>query len=117
MTPDEFERNAIAVASDWAFILRVSLLDKTEHAVKLRLHIDTECFVQVYANPQKSLVSYTLILNRTRIYGRDCDGGGWHRHPYDAPETHDFSDEGSLEVSLSEFLAEAQYILQSSGVL
>lgn len=117
MTPDDFERDVRAIVAAWAYIRWIYLLDKTKRAVKMRLHIDNECFVQVYANLQKSLISYTLVLNRTRIYGRDYDGGKWHRHPYDAPESHDFSDEGSRETSLSEFLAEAQLILQASGIL
>ena len=77
MSPDEFEEVVRTTAADWAYIQWISLLDKTEHALKMRLHIDSACFVQVYANPQKTLWSYTLVLNRTRIFGRDCDGGRW----------------------------------------
>lgn len=117
MTPDDVERNILATAANWACIRWTTLLDKTEHAIKMRLHIDSACFVQVYANPKKSLISYTLVLDRTRIYGRDCDGGQWHRHPYSAPDSHDFSGEGSRPVTLSEFLAETQQILEVSGIL
>lgn len=117
MSPDEFEEVVRTTAADWAYIQWISLLDKTEHALKMRLHIDSACFVPVYANPQKTLWSYTLVLNRTRIFGRDCDGGRWHRHPFEAPESHDFSPEGSRPVSLADFLAEAQQILTNAGLI
>jgi hypothetical protein len=92
-------------------------VDKTDHAIKMRLHVMADCFVQVYANVQKQLLSYTLVLNRARIYGRDCEGGQWHRHPLSAPETHDFGLEGSQRVSLAQFLGEAQRILQDKGLV
>lgn len=50
MTVDDFEGEVRHAAAEWAFIKLVETVDKTDHAVKLRLHIDAECFVQVYAN-------------------------------------------------------------------
>lgn len=117
MTTDDFEREVQAVAAHLAFIRRVVTLDKADHAVKMRLHIDHECFVQVYTNIGKGLISFTLIMNRIRIYGRDCEGGSWHRHPYHAPKTHDISVEGRQVVSLAQFLAEVYQILQTEGIL
>jgi len=111
------ERDVRHAAAQWAFIQRVETIDKTDFTVKLRLHVDTECFIQVYANTHKQLSSYTLVLNRSRVFGRDCDGGLWHRHPAEAPEEHDFSPEGRRAVSLDEFLREAQQVLQDKGLL
>lgn len=117
MTAAEFERDVQQVADQWAYVQWVVTVDKTDYAVKLRLHVDAECFIQVYANVQKGLISFTLVLNRMRIYGRDCEGGVWHRHPHTDPGTHDFSPEGSRAVTLAHFLAEAQQILQTEGIL
>jgi hypothetical protein len=117
MTVDEFEQGVIQTVAAWPFIRSIAVLDKTAHAIKVRLTIDPECFVQIYANVQKELFSYALILSRLRIYGRDCDGGHWHRHPYPNSEDHDFSPEGRRAVSLQEFLAEVQQILQSEDIL
>lgn len=117
MTPGAFEQRVREEASHFAFIRRVVTLDKTANTVKLRLYISTECFVQVYANVHKGLQSYTLVLHQTRIYGRDNDGAGWHRHPRSAPESHDFSAEGGQPVSLGEFLDEVQQILTAEGIL
>jgi len=117
MSGNDFEQEARRVAALWAFIRQIVTVDKSDYAVKLRLHVDKECFVQVYANTHKELFSYTLVLNRARIYGRDCDGGIWHRHPLHAPDTHDFSIQGREAVSLAHFLAEAQQILQDRLIL
>jgi hypothetical protein len=117
VTSDDVERDVRRAAAEWVFIREVETVDKTEHAVKMRLHVDTDCFVQVYANVQKGLVSYTLVLNRYRILGRDCEGGIWHQHAHSAPDQHDFSPEGQRAVSLDEFLSEAQHVLQEEGLL
>ena len=117
MTAADFERNTRQIAADWVFVQWITTVDKTDYAIKLRLHVDTECFVQIYANVEKDLISYTLVLNRARIYGRDCDGGVWHRHPYHTPDTHDFSAEGSQAVTLRQFLTEVQQILQNEKLL
>ncbi len=117
MTADDFETYVRETAAEWAFIRWITTVDKADHAVKMRLHIATECFIQVYANVQKVLMSFTLVLNHHRVYGRDCEGGSWHRHPHNAPDTHDLTPAGARAVSLQQFLAEAQQILQDEGVL
>ena len=117
MTVDDVERQALLATADWAFIQYAETVDKTAHTVKLRLNIAAECFVQVYANTQKQLSSYTLIFNRMRIFGRDCDGGVWHRHPAETPDQHDFSPEGQRAVTLEEFLRETQQVLLDRGLL
>ena len=117
MSADLAERDVRRAAAQWAFIQRVATVDKTDVTVKLRLYVDVECFIQVYVNTAKQLSSYTLVLNRSRIYGRDCEGGLWHRHPAGAPEEHDFTPDGQRAVTLDEFLREAQQVLQDRGLL
>jgi len=111
------ERDIQRTAARWAFVRLVETVDKTNEAIKLRLHIDTDCFVQVYVNTRKQIISYAVVFNRTRILGRDCDGGSWHRHPAATPDQHDFSPEGQRAVSLDEFLKEAQQVLQDQEIL
>jgi hypothetical protein len=41
----------------------------------------------------------------------------FEQHPYSAPDSHDFSPEGSRPVSLTEFLDEVQQILTAEGIL
>jgi len=117
MSGEAVELDIRHTAAQWAFIRRIETVDKTDFTVKIRLHIDVETFVQIYANTQKDLTSYTLVLNRTRIFGRDSEGGQWHRHPVEAPDQHDFSPKGQRPITLFEFLAEVQQILQEKGLL
>lgn len=117
MSVDAFEQDVLRTANEWSFIRSIETVDKTDQAIKLRLQVDAECFVQVYANVRKNLFSYTLVLNRSRIYGRDSEGGTWHRHPYGDPDSHDRTPEGQLKVDLAQFLVEVQQILQAEGLL
>lgn len=117
MTPDVFEQRVREEASHFAFVRSIVALDKTANTVKLRLHITAECFVQIYTNLRKGLSSYTLVFHQARLYGRDNDGTGWHRHPRCAPESHDSSAEGTRPASLTEFLDEIQQILTAEGIL
>ncbi|MBC7227855.1 MAG: hypothetical protein H5T61_11585 [Thermoflexales bacterium] len=114
---DAFEQQIHNVASHFSFIQQFSTLDKTAHTIKLRLYITTDCFVQIYANVRKNIVSYALVLSQNRIYGRNCYDGVWHRHPYEAPETHDFGPDGCRQISLEEFLIEVQQILEQEELL
>ena len=86
MSTDAVEREVQRTAANWAFVRRVETVDKTDVAIKIRLHIDTDCFIQVYANTRKQIISYAVVFNRARILGRDCDGGLWHRHPPGKPD-------------------------------
>jgi hypothetical protein len=117
MTANLFETQVYDIASRFSFVQRVVTLDKTADTIKLRLPITTECFVQIYTNVQKELVNYVLILDRGRIYGRNCDGGTWHRHPYEDPAAHDFGPEGPKKSPCEELLIEVQQILQREGIL
>lgn len=117
MSTSAVERDVRRTAAQWAFVKYVETVDQTSDAIKLRLHIDTDCFVQVYVNTRKQIIGYTVVFNRARILGRDCDGGSWHRHPPARPDQHDFSPEGRRAVSLDEFLKETQQVLQDKGLL
>ena len=117
MTVDKFEQKVIQVAAYFAYIYRCSTVDKTTNTVKLRLHITSDSFIQVYANTVKDLYSYALVLHRQRLYGRDCEGGIWHRHPHHNPADHDISPEGSKPISIEAFLTEAEHILMDEGIL
>ena len=111
------ERQIRAEVHHCAFIRGIIMWERTPNTLKVRLSITDECFVQVYFNQPKGWSSYTLVLRNALIYGRDNDGYGWHRHPYEKPQSHDFSAEGTQPVTLREFLEEIQQILVNVGVL
>lgn len=117
MTVDEVERHVAAATANHSFIMRTTTLDKTANTIKMRLEISPTWFVQIYWNVKKKIINFALVGGTGRAYGRDCDGGGWHRHPFDKPEGHDFSDEGSLESDIDGFLEEVQDFLLRHGIL
>lgn len=117
MELDAIEEQIRVEISHSVFIREITMWERTPHTLKVRLAITDECFVQIYVNPRKDWVSYTLVLRNARIYGRDNDGRGWHRHPYDDPTVHDFGPEGARPVTWREFLEEIQEILVKVGVL
>jgi len=36
-----------------------------------------------------------LVLGDNWIFGRDCEGGQWHRYPFEAPDSHDSYSRGT----------------------
>ncbi len=117
MSINELEQEIINVASQFHYIKQVVTLLKTPNTIKVRLEITFSTYIQIYRNIQKNMVSYVLIIGNHRIYGRDRDGGFWHRHTVENPDSHDFSEEGSRETTLDEFLLEAGDILVRFGIL
>lgn len=61
MNVDEFERHILTAAAQWSFLRTVDTVDKTDYAVKLRLHVDVECFIQIYANVHKASLATRLF--------------------------------------------------------
>lgn len=90
---------------------------KTPNTIKIKLYITASCFIQIYQNIQKDVRNYVIISGNQRLFGRDCDGGKWHCHPLDDPDSHDFSKDGAIEVSLEDFLYEAGEKLTVIGIL
>lgn len=117
MTPEQLASHIKATAVGFPYIVRVEMVLRTPHTLKMRLHIMPDCFVQVYHNTQKNLVSYALVMGGMRIYGRNRDGRTWHRHPVEDPDSHDFSEEGQRPIDLDGFLMEVGGILTDLGVL
>lgn len=113
----EFITAVHAEAAKLAFVTQVLLLDQTDYAAKLQLIIRPDLFVQLYANVSAGTRGYALLHRGQRIYGRDCDAHGWHRHPPDNPQDHDVSEEGRRAVELADFLREVQDVLEQEQLL
>lgn len=93
------------------YLRRVEIIEQSQHMLKARLYVVPGLFVQVYRNDRFDTTNFALIYNDRRIFGRDYLGGHWHRHPLDAPELHDRSEEGRRSVDLDDFLDEVEAIL------
>ena len=111
MSIEEVKADILSTSGSFPFIRSVQWVDETDSAVKSRLFIEVSLFVQIYHNVETGTTNYVLIRNFSRVYGRDCCDGIWHTHPFEAPDEHDFSPEGSKSVSLWDFLCEVEEIL------
>ena len=100
-----------------SWIERLIELDRTDHAVKLRLMIDDNLFIQAYVHTQSGTTNFVLVSAGQRIFGRDCEGGHWHKHPFEDPTAHVFSSDGQKPVTLTEFIHEVEDILIQADLL
>jgi hypothetical protein len=73
------------IAKSYAFIRAIADLDRTDNALRLRLIRDETMSIQVYANSKKRKLNFALFSLGQRIFGRDSEGGKWHRHPFESP--------------------------------
>jgi hypothetical protein len=53
----------------------------------LRAHLIDDSFTDAFYNEATGKTAFALIKNERRIFGADNEGG-WHWHPFEAPETH-----------------------------
>jgi hypothetical protein len=98
------------------FIQR-SEIERTDEAIRLRLIINAALFIQVYLSEATERFSLALIQGRERLYGRDREGGTWHLHPFDSPETHCPTPEGVSSRPLLQFLAEVEELLLENELI
>ena len=117
MTPEELEQAARQTAQDFSFVRRVEILLRTPATLTMRFHITERSFVQIYSNSRKALLSLALVVDGTRVFGRDCEEGVWHCHPFEAPETHDFTSDEQKAVTVRGFLAEVEGMLKRLQII
>ncbi len=116
-TVDDWEREIIDAAHTFSFVHAVEIVNKSPAALKVRLILGAEFFIQFYVNVVTGTQNFVVVLGRQRLYARDCVDGSWHRHPYEDPDSHDFSPEGARPISVDEFLSEVQRILTEAELL
>lgn len=92
-------------------IKELRIIEKTKSVLKARLYFSEDIFIQIYVNIKRPKKSYTLIINETRIFGKDFIFGAWHTHPFEDPLMHDDSVKSRKPITIKEFVEEATYIL------
>lgn len=92
-------------------------LARTDNALRFRLIIDETMFIQVYANSRKDKLNFALISLRQRIFGRDSEGGTWHKHPFSSPDSHEFEGDAEKPVTLTAFVMEVEVLLLKEFLL
>ncbi|MDI6731421.1 MAG: hypothetical protein QME05_02425 [Candidatus Margulisbacteria bacterium] len=113
MSLAKFKDEIIKLSQEIGCFCNCTVLNETNNTVKIKLDITRTCFVQIYANFRKNLKNYVVILDGQRIFGRDSDGGRWHKHPWENPSKHLFEE----EVLLRDFLFETYKGLINKGIL
>lgn len=117
MTINELVEEIETVAGEFEFIRNAVKTDVTDFSVKYRLMIAEDFYIHVYINPRNGTTGLALILYGQRLYGRDSEDWKWHRHPFEDPDSHDFSAEGSKEVRLEGFLQEVRGFLERESLI
>jgi hypothetical protein len=114
---DDLVQEAQTIAESYAFIRAIADLDRTDSALRLRLIVDETMFIQVYANLKKRKLNFALVSLGQRIFGRDCEGGTWHKHPFESPESHDLEGDAGKPVTLTEFVMDVEELLLKESLL
>jgi len=73
MNIDDFIREVEAAAS--LYSLKVEILARTENAVKVRVPVTENTYIQLHYNQASETRNYVLVGWNRRLFGRDCVGG------------------------------------------
>ncbi len=96
LTVREVYRHIIDTSAQSAIVTGIELLLLAEPVLKLRAHVGTLAFVDVFFNAETGKTSFALIKDGYRTFGAD-NTRGWHLHPFDSPESHRPCEEMSFE--------------------
>jgi hypothetical protein len=86
-------------------------------AFKLCLILKSISIKEKNFNSATGTKNFGAIESNARIFGRDCDQKGRHRHTFEYPVGHNFSSECRKEENLTEFLVELQEIIEREELL
>jgi len=113
---DEIVQRIQNLYNDYQYLISYRIEQKSISILKAKIIFSEEMFIQIYLNIRKPKISYNLILNGSRLYGRDFIKGEWHLHPYGQDYVHDNSGEGKKEVSLETFFIEVLQIMEENDM-
>jgi hypothetical protein len=99
---------------EYQWLISYRIEQKSISILKAKIIFNEETFIQVYVNIRKPKISYNLILDGSRLYGRDFTKGEWHLHPYSQEQIHDDSEDGRKEVSFETFFFEVLQIMEEN---
>jgi hypothetical protein len=111
LTLREAYQHLINVCAQSAIVTGVELLLLEEPVLKLRVHVGSVAFVDVFVNVETGKASFALIKDQQRIFGAD-NTRGWHLHPFASPESHHPCEEMSLENFLTQIEQNKDRLLQ-----
>ena len=102
-----------AIVAD-RYNLKLVEIDRTDNVINLKLVMDNELFIQTYGNIAKNKLNLALVFKQRRLYGYDSEGGEYHYHPFDNPDTHIFVND---KKTILEFVKESIRFLEENDIL
>ncbi len=93
------------------FVQSLSIVERTDATVSLRLHIRQDIFIQVFIGELSDSLYFALIEANQRIFGIDKEAGQWHLHPYENPHKHEPLDEELDPKPLLKFLSKVEKLI------
>jgi hypothetical protein len=87
ITLDEFEKQVTQASLESAIVASIAVNGVGVTWLRLRVHLLDGSFIEAYCNETAGRIAYALIQEQQRIFGAD-NTGGWHWHPFEAPESH-----------------------------
>jgi len=102
MTLEAFEAQVTSACAAASIVIGVSIVASGVTWIRLRAHLADGTFADAFYNEATGKTAFALIKNERRIFGAD-NTGGWHWHPFDAPDSHQPTDNAvTFEVFLSQ---------------
>ena len=111
---DEIIRRIQDLHKNYQWLISFRIEQKSVSILKAKVIFSEEMFIQIYVNIRKPKISYNLIFNGSRLYGRDFTKGEWDLHPYGQGQIHDGSEDGRKEINLEAFFLEVLQILEEN---
>jgi len=87
MTLEAFEAEVSSACATSRIVVGISTVAAGVTWLHLRAHFADASFADAFCNEATGKTAFALIKDERRIFGAD-NKGGWHWHPFDAPETH-----------------------------
>jgi hypothetical protein len=87
LTSRELYGHIVQACAASTLVTGIELLVLEAPVLKLRAHVGTLAFMEVFFNEETGKTSFALIKGGQRVFDAD-NTRGWHLHPIDNPETH-----------------------------
>ncbi|MHB0878150.1 MAG: hypothetical protein ACYC5O_19110 [Anaerolineae bacterium] len=107
MSLAEFERQVFSCALTSPVCGIPTIRRLSPSSISLRVNVSSQGFIDAFYNEHTGTTAYALVVDGRRAFGAD-NTGGWHVHPFSAPDQHCPLD-GPL--SFADFVAEVEHHL------
>jgi hypothetical protein len=97
MDLSQFEAQLRSALSGYSYIQNIYIFRRTPISLKGIIVLDEKYEIIVFYNSTFSIISFSLIFEKNRVFGIDTDSRiGWHIHPEENPNSHKSVSEKSI---------------------